>query len=736
MAQVPIKPSTSETDASPAPPASLPVADDLEALRAALAEERQQRQRLEAVIEAVAPARWEWDIAEHRVQLEPGWAAILGYTLEELAPIDEDTWRNLVHPDDLAASREAMRAHADGLTETYEAVFRMRHRRGYWLWIQSRARIYQRDADGRPLRMAGALSDVSALHQVKRDAAQTRLQLQALIEASDDVAIIATDTEGNISLFNAGAERLLGYRAEEVVGKLTPVAFHVPEQLQARMQLARERLGREPTPFESLNFETVDGTATGDWTFARKDGSRCQVRLSITELRDAAGARVGLFGIAIDLTPIIEAREQARIEAEKFSGAFRAAALGMALVSLEGGWLDVNDALCAMLGYSREQLLRTDFQSLTHPEDLDSDLALLQRLVAGEIESYQMDKRYIAHDGRLVWARLSVSMLRAPDGAPLHFVSQIQDVTLEKTSLQRLRDSEERTRITLDTVLDLVVTLDERGVVQYANAAAQRLLGDETRPSPVGRRIQDVLRMTTEYAPRTVLDLAPLLEEEANAVDLGQDLLLPVNGSLMPIEITRAWLRDTQGRSEGAVWVIRDVTQQRMRQREALRLAEVDPLTELANRRGFDGQLEEALLRLRERGQPSSLIYMDLDGFKAVNDQHGHPAGDLVLERVGRLLKSSVRDLDVVARLGGDEFAAILLGCSLPRAQRIAEDLSSAIKQLAIPYEDGAVLNVGASIGVTALRPDMSGETAVAAVDALCYQAKARGRNNVQVGED
>jgi PAS domain S-box-containing protein len=126
---------------------------------------------------------------------------------------------------------------------------------------------------------------------------------------------------------------------------------------------------------------------------------------------------------------------------ERFRGAFESAAHGMALVSPEGRWLRVNPALCRMLGYSEAELLATDFQAVTHPDDLATDLAGVQALLTGETSSYHMEKRYFAKDGSIVWIVLSVSLVRRADGTPLYFVSQIQDISESKRAQAKLGDA-------------------------------------------------------------------------------------------------------------------------------------------------------------------------------------------------------------------------------------------------------------------------------------------------------
>ena len=697
-----------------------------------LQELAEERRRLAMIIEGTAAGTWEWNVQSGQMRVNERWAEIVGYRLDELEPICQKTFIALVHPDDLALSDAALQDHFDGRTDHYVCLLRMRHRNGEWIWIHDRGRVFEWDGQGRPLWMAGAHADVTELQQARQDAAEMRQRLQAMVDASDEVAVIATDTDGIITIFNTGAQRLLGYTAAEVVGARRLDAFHDPVELQAWLRPLATADGQVPGVFEALSARAEGQTYSRQWTLLRKDGQRRQVRLSISRMDGANGERIGYVGMAIDITEILQARAEARLAAEKFAGAFTSAALGMALVSLEGRWLDVNDALCRILGYTREELLQVDFQRLTHPADLQTDLALVQDLLAGRRTHYHLEKRYLGREGNTIWARLSVSLVRNERGEPLHFVSQIQDVSAQRSSEQRLFESEQRSRITLDAVADLVLSVALDGHIEYANAAAVRMLAGDGALSLAGHLVQDVLSLTTEYAPQSQLDVSVLLDPESNAVDLHADLLLQMGTAVVPVDLTRAWLRDDEGQVRGAVWVLRDDTQQRAREREARHLAEMDPLTELGNRRGFEVHLHQAITRVERTGQAASLMYIDLDRFKPVNDTFGHLAGDAVLWAVASVLRHGVRDSDVVARLGGDEFAVILSGCSPRRAARIGGELLHTLANLSIPW-DQHQLRIGASIGIAPLAAGMSVDQAVAAADAQCYRAKAMGRNNVQV---
>lgn len=144
------------------------------------------------------------------------------------------------------------------------------------------------------------------------------------------------------------------------------------------------------------------------------------------------GSPLRMVGSHIDITSQKEIEHNLKISETRFKGAFEFSAIGMALVSIEGKWLKVNKSLCDLVGYSEQQMLKTTFQEITHPDDLDLDMKYLTQVLAGELETYQMEKRYFHKDGQIIWVLLSVSLVKTPEGKPVHFVSQIEDITQRK----------------------------------------------------------------------------------------------------------------------------------------------------------------------------------------------------------------------------------------------------------------------------------------------------------------
>ena len=161
----------------------------------------------------------------------------------------------------------------------------------------------------------------------------------------------------------------------------------------------------------------------------------------------------------------------------RFKIAFEMSAIGMALLSTEGKWLQVNSSLCEMLGYSPAQLLERTFQDITFADDLNGDLELVRQILAGEIASYDLEKRYVRGDGALMWAFLSVALVRDESGAPLYFVSQVQDISARKVVEEQLRQSEARKAAIVETALDCIITIDTQSRVLEWNGAAEKTFG-------------------------------------------------------------------------------------------------------------------------------------------------------------------------------------------------------------------------------------------------------------------
>ncbi|HEP7906393.1 TPA: diguanylate cyclase [Pseudomonas aeruginosa] len=289
--------------------------------------------------------------------------------------------------------------------------------------------------------------------------------------------------------------------------------------------------------------------------------------------------------------------------------------------------------------------------------------------------------------------------------------------------LERLEHSEARDRAILQSMRDGYFEMDVDGVILTVNPALCQLLG-QTRETLIGHPYYELLGED---------DLARARQPFQRAMQsgAGKTFAIPLqraDGSLGYFEATVSLIHDLQGELRGYRGIVRDVSDQIAYQQQLLEMAYRDPLTGLGNRKAFDEQLGQALLRAGSGGSELALLYLDLDRFKEVNDRFGHDVGDALLKAVAERVRSTLRQPDKAYRLGGDEFAVLLEDSQENNPQRLAERLLAALIQpLALNGE--RIDFVTPSIGI-ALYPRHAGdaEGLVRAADSAMYQAK-RQRN-------
>jgi PAS domain S-box-containing protein len=255
--------------------------------------------------------------------------------------------------------------------------------------------------------------------------------------------------------------RNFGHQPQDLIGTSGIQLVH-PDDLELFVansaRMLRGEIGAERREHRFL-------TGDGEWVWI--EGNPYAVRDDDGEIQE-------FINVFRDVTHRRGLEERARDQAELFEAAFQYAAIGKALVGLDGSFLRINRAFCQMVGYSEPVMLNLDFQTITHPEDLIADLEQLQRLSAGEIDSYRLNKRYIRADGSVVWAHLTVSMVRRADGGPKHYVAQIEDLTDQRAAEQALAESEHRYRLIAENTSDMIVISDLDGNTTYATPSAGR----------------------------------------------------------------------------------------------------------------------------------------------------------------------------------------------------------------------------------------------------------------------
>jgi PAS domain S-box-containing protein len=368
-------------------------------------------------------------------------------------PDQRALWRAQIHPSDLERYARADDGYFIGSADQYEIEYRVRTRAGHWRWLLERGKVLSRDPKGTAERLVGICIEIDAR---KRTEAALRIA-----EDRYDLAIHAArlpvweyDVCSDTVTGNAYWHRTVGYELtdDKALQRVETWLSDIhPDDVERHRRLFTSA-ATDHTGFYQSEFRI--GLPNGRYKWLLDRGRVVE--------RAPDGAPTRVVGISLDIDAQKRMEMDLRESEQRFRGAFEFAAIGMALVAPDGRWLRVNRSLCEIVGYTAEELRATNFQSITHPEDLDTDVGQVRQMLDGSLAHYDMEKRYRHKDGHIVWVLLSVSLVRGATGQSMYFVSQIQDITDRKLAEDRLVESELRYR----TVADLVPGFVFEGIVR------------------------------------------------------------------------------------------------------------------------------------------------------------------------------------------------------------------------------------------------------------------------------
>jgi diguanylate cyclase (GGDEF)-like protein/PAS domain S-box-containing protein len=526
-----------------------------------------------------------------------------------------------------------------------------------------------------------------------------------------------------ISYVNGAFERLLGVERDALLG-CDPTAL----VSEAAAPEDRRALGR------ALEREVAHEATM---TLRRADGTTFRAEMRITPVRSEDGALTDWIAVVDDVTERLDALDRLALAEARYRELveYVPAVAYIAEWDAHSTLTYVSPQIEDMLGWPPQAFL--DDQDLwyrcIHPEDR-------ARVREHEARSYaegtrvDMEFRMIRRDGAELWVRDKETVIHDAEGAPAFSQGVLVDVTPTRATEGDLAaDERHRAQRYLDIAGAIIVVLDATARITLLNRAGAELLG-YSEGELVGRDwYEAVVPERLRESGRAAYE-----EEVASGVDdaVHESVVITKDGE----ERTIAWrdtiVRDADGRVTAVMSSGVDLTERRAAEEQIAYLAYHDSLTGLPNRALLQEHLDLALARGRRQNEAVGLLYLDLDGFKLVNDSLGHPAGDELLCHVTMRLSERRRGMDLLARQGGDEF--LLLLADLDRAEaeaharRVAEDL---LKALAEPFSiSGAEFHIGASIGISLYPRDAAdaGEL-LRHADAAMYAAKAAGRNTVTV---
>lgn len=295
---------------------------------------------------------------------------------------------------------------------------------------------------------------------------------------------------------------------------------------------------------------------------------------------------ISVYGVFQDIDEKTKANKLLALQEEQFRQTFEFAANGMALVGLKGEWLQVNKSLSQIIGYPKNELAKLTFADITHPEDLEKDYSLLNQLINGEIESYQMEKRYFHKKGHIIWVLLSVSMVKNSMGSPSHFVSQINNITERKHAQFQLQESISRLQGIQDASTQVsIIETDLNGVIKSFNRGAENLLG-YTASEMIDKETPEIIHLKSEVKARGIelseaynMDIQGiqtlLYQAKKGLYETREWTYIRKDGSTFPVQLTVTAIKDSNNEIKGYLGIATDVSNLKRVEEEVKSLLDV-----------------------------------------------------------------------------------------------------------------------------------------------------------------
>jgi PAS domain S-box-containing protein len=377
---------------------------DITRSKRAAQEIEQQRSSLNNILEGTNAGTWECNVRTGQAKVNARWANILGFALSELEPVTVATWRQHVLPEDLDHSDALLQRHYEGSSDLYDCELRMHHREGHIVWAQVRGRVWSWLGPGKPEWMGGIMLDITERKRAEVKLSSTMALLRAVLDSASEVSVIATDPEFRITVFNRGAERLLGCAASDMIGRSTPLDIHDDCELTQRAQELSLVHRREFSAIQALTDPIVRGMPS-EWTYVRRDdGTEVRVSQVITAMLAQDGSLIGYVSTAHDITQQLAYEDSLESAMQRAEAAN--VAKGQFLANMSHEIRSPMNAILGMLTLLKKTQLaphQRDYAVKTESAarsllSLLNDILDFSKIEAGKME---LDPRWFSLDGML-----------------------------------------------------------------------------------------------------------------------------------------------------------------------------------------------------------------------------------------------------------------------------------------------------------------------------------------------
>lgn len=557
--------------------------------------------------------------------------------------------------------------------------------------------------DGKEIIQA-IVRDITAQKRAEDALRQSEAKFRDVYESLDDL-YFETDAEGIIKLLSPSVYRLTDYMEEELIGRPETMVYVNPqENAWLRRKILKEG---------SVNDYEI--------LLKKKGGEVAHVSLTAHLSLDEKGQPVGIRGLLRNIT----ARKQAEKALQESEAKYRRITENMsgiiAEIDARGTIKYLSPSHLRIFGDNPENLIGKTVFDRVHPEDRDRVMTELTEGVRLKTDR-EVEYRYRHADGHYIWVRSAGNSFYDADGEFIGAIINTNDITERRRAEEALRQSEAKFREVYETIDDMYFQTNPEGNIKDVSPSLYRI---------TGWMQEDLIGKHYTFVHANPDDREQLLDKmsQNGHVNDFELLLQKKNGEKFFASLTARRFYDEQGRFIGVRGILRNINERKLAEEQIRHMATHDGLTDLPTLRLANDRLSMAIHAAHRDQTTGAVMFMDLDGFKKVNDTLGHDAGDYVLKQVARRLLSLVRETDTVARVGGDEFLLIATRLHAPEnASLLAEKIIESISE---PFTfNGRPANIGVSIGIALFPGDgKDQDQLIKRADEAMYSIKHSGKN-------
>ena len=641
------------------------------------------------------------------VYTSPLFEKLSGYSNADLAGTNS---LDYIHPDDREIVRnKAIKSLKGKSSGAYE--YRFTKKNGEVIWVLEMVTSIVFNAERASL---VSFMDITGRKKVEETIHQSEEKYRTILDEMED-AYFEVDLAGNFTFFNDAISRHVGYSREELIG----TSF--------RDQVAKEDIVALYTAFGKI-YSTGKPERNIFYKFMRKDGTMGSVEATVFPLHNQKGEIFGFRGIAREITKRKQVDELLRQNEEKYRTILENIEDGYYEVDLNGNFTFFNEKMCILLGYSQEELVGMNNRQYADTENAKKLFQTFNEVYRTGKPAKAFDWQIIRKDGTRRSIEASISLKRDSSGNASGFRGITRDVTERKQAEEKIRQSEERYRTILDEMEDGYLELNIAGNLTYVNDATCRHSG-YSREEMIGTSFRGYMtkdEYEKMYKAFGNIYLTGMPERNISYKHLRK------NGTTAFAEMSGFPLKNQKGEIIGFRAVARDISTRKQMEEAIQYQATHDALTGLSNRIMFGQMLNHAIESAKRHQRQFSILFIDLDRFKTINDTLGHEAGDQLLQEIAARLKQTLRAADLIARMGGDEFVIMI-----EEANDVNQITTVAHKILASIIQPITILKqecrITASIGICMYPKDAEDEQSLMKkADIAMYLAKEEGKNNFQ----